>query len=114
MLIVKPIKDQPSYYITNEGEGWSTKKGDCRSLRPGRDSGGYYTVSLCQLGKGKTYRVHRLLADNFIPNPETKGDVNHIDGDKNNNDLSNLEWNTRQENLSHAFRTGLRTMPKGS
>jgi hypothetical protein len=113
MLIIKPIKGQPSYYVTNEGEVLSTKKGDCRVLSPGKDSGGYYTVSLCQKGKGKTHRLHRLLAESFIANPESKGDVNHMDGDKSNNDISNLEWNTRKENLAHAFRTGLRTMPSG-
>ena len=112
MLVIKPIEEQPNYYITSEGELWSTKRG-CNVLKPGRDSGGYYTVSLWKQGRGKTYRIHRLLAQSFIPNPECKGDVNHIDGVKSNNDLSNLEWNTRQENLAHAFDTGLRVMPSG-
>ncbi len=58
--------------------------------------------------------VHRLVAINFIPNPENKAQVNHIDGNKMNNSVSNLEWNTVSENHIHAFRTGLRTRPKGN
>ena len=56
----------------------------------------------------KSYLVHRLVAESFIPNPEDKATVNHIDGNKANNRISNLEWATQSENNKHAFLTGLK------
>ena len=54
--------------------------------------------------------MHRLLMQTFVPNPQNKAHVNHIDGDKSNNDLANLEWATEKENEQHAVRTGLKTL----
>jgi hypothetical protein len=63
---------------------------------------GYPCVRLCKGDKGKTLRVHRLMSAAFIDNPENKKEVNHIDGDKTNGVIYNLEWNTRKENQNHS------------
>lgn len=68
---------------------------------------GYPYVDLQYDGRSVRYCVHRLVAEAFIPNPENKRTVNHINGDKSNNHVDNLEWNTYAENLNHARRTGL-------
>lgn len=70
-------------------------------------SKGYQVVDLYKEGKRKTKRVHRLVAEEFIPNPYGKPEINHIDGNKENNDSSNLEWVTKQENIKHEWETGL-------
>ncbi len=68
---------------------------------------GYYMITISKNNKSKPYRVHRLLANNFIENPKKLKEVNHIDGNKLNNDLSNLEWVSHFGNMQHAFSTGL-------
>lgn len=73
---------------------------------------GYEFVAICIDGVRKALPVHRLVAKAFLPNPENKPQVNHIDGNKLNNRLDNLEWATAKENVDHAVRTGL--IKKGS
>lgn len=68
----------------------------------------YKQVSLWKENKGTSCYVHRLVAEAFIPNPESKPEVNHIDGNRQNNHISNLEWVTSGENSLHASKTGLR------
>lgn len=68
---------------------------------------GYVLVSLTKDGKRKSFSAHRLVAQAFIQNPEDKPTVNHINGNKRDNRVDNLEWNTDLENIRHAFATGL-------
>jgi hypothetical protein len=71
------------------------------------DKKGYVRVSLYKNSKPTMKRVHRFVALAFISNPLKKSQVNHIDGDKDNNIVSNLEWVTNQENMTHAIKSGL-------
>jgi hypothetical protein len=71
---------------------------------------GYLRVDL----RGKLPRVHRIVAEAFIPNPLNKPEVNHINGIKSDNRVVNLEWCTRQENQNHAYDTGLIVKPRGT
>jgi len=87
-----PVKDNLGYFISNKGR---VKTYDDFYPKITLDKGsGYYRVKL----NGKLYYLHRLLAQAFIPNPENKPEVDHIDGNKQNNCLSNLRWATRAEN----------------
>jgi hypothetical protein len=84
-------------------------------LKPRKNKpNGYLRVGLRKEPYSKIIflRVHRIVAETFIENPENKAEVNHIDGDKNNNCIYNLEWVTREENIKHAFKTGLMKPPK--
>lgn len=72
-----------------------------------RYSKGYEIVDLYKNGKRKTVRVHRLVAEAFIPNNDNKPEVNHIDGNKHNNNVDNLEWVTKKENCRHAWNNNL-------
>lgn len=65
--------------------------------------GGYIQYELSKNNKSKAHKAHRLVATAFLYNPEKKREVNHIDGDKYNNKLDNLEWSTSSENQLHAF-----------
>lgn len=105
-------------YVNNLGTVVKNKKGIPLSFR--EDGDGYYFIRVCWGGKtnGKsnhTYqrRVHRLVAECFIDNPKDYREVNHIDGNKHNNCIDNLEWCTRSYNVKHAFDHNLKTPSYG-
>lgn len=78
-----------------------------KELVPQITSDGYLKVTLSKNGISKKYYLHRLVAIQFLDNPNNLPQVNHIDGNKFNNIVTNLEWCTKQENQNHAIRTGL-------
>ena len=91
---------------TNNQHGVCSKERSGKILKQYKQKTGYYYVKLYGC-RQKTVVVHRIVALSFILNPENKAEVNHIDGNKLNNKISNLEWSTRSENQKHAFATGL-------
>jgi hypothetical protein len=88
------------YLISIRGEIYTRHRG--KLLSPFTTEKGYLRVTLCRENKLIKYRVHRLVAQMFIPNPENKPEVNHKDFNKKNNYVDNLEWSTMAENLEHA------------
>ena len=79
-----------------------------RLLLSAISGGGYPWIMLCNKGEEKYKTIHRLVSIAFILNPKNKPCVNHIDGDKTNNHIFNLEWVTHKENVQHAYKIGLR------
>ena len=98
------MKDIPGwenlYACTTDGKIWSHRSK--KFLKPTKNPRGYLHVTFTKDNKRYDYRVHRLVAMTFIDNPNNKEQVNHIDGDKLNNYLNNLEWVTAEENIEHA------------
>lgn len=101
---LKQIKDFPGYFVSDCGDVFSKKSGNLikKSLICNKTTG-YQAVMFWNNKKRYFKSVHRLVAEAFIPNPENKKDVNHINGIKTDNRVENLEWNTRSENIKHSF-----------
>lgn len=115
----KPIKGYEGFYeVSNTGKVRSVNR---ELVKPNgisyhyksvvlkqRDNGnGYLIVCLRKRCSHKNKYIHRLVAEAFIPNPENKSEINHKDGNKTNNVISNLEWCTRSQNAQHGFDNGL-------
>ena len=102
--MIQDIKDSmfDGYAVTNDGKVYSKKTN--KFMKPSIGSKGYFQVCLTVDGKKRTVKVHRIVAETFIPNPEGKPQVNHIDGNKRNNCVENLEWCTNSENQIHSYR----------
>ena len=118
--MIKEIwKDIPEYeglyQISNYGQIKSLtfinkqcKKKREKILKSYINNRGYKIIKLTKNKTKKAFFIHRLVAENFIDNLENKKEVNHIDGNKLNNNVKNLEWCTRSENMHHAYEIGLR------
>ncbi len=125
MCNTRPIPGLPGYEASDDGYIWRNPHVVTKQDHRGNDYNiqtdgywlcltttkrGYVTVSI----GGKLRKVHRLVALAFIPNPDFKPEINHRDGIKNNNRVSNLEWETGKENVKHAVENGLFNSLRGS
>ena len=104
-----PIKGYEGLYeVSNTGYVRSIRRNN-KLLKYNSTSYGYKRVGLYKDGKQKFHTIHRLVAETFIPNDNLLPEVNHIDGDKFNNTVENLEWCTQSYNIQHAYNMGLTT-----
>lgn len=106
-----PIEASPKYEISSEGRVVNRRTN--RIIVSVPDSSGYYFVGLSTNGHRTYHRVHRLVMEAFCPTLSPELSVNHIDRDKSNNAIWNLEWITHQENMKHASETGFRNRGRG-
>lgn len=100
------------YFVSSLGRLASNRSGKLVMLNPGKGNQGYPVVMIRYNGTGKLTKVHRIVAQTFIPNPENKPQVNHKDLNKSNNRVENLEWCTGFENYIHAVRNGRSSPPR--
>lgn len=107
---MKEIKYFEDYCITTKGDVINNRG---KTLKPYKSKSGYLNVYIYNYNGKKGFRVNRLVAFAFIPNPLNKPQVNHLDGDKLNNKVNNLEWCTGAENMQHAHKMGLMNPLKG-
>ena len=103
----KDIEGFEKYQISSYGRVRSLRFNKESILKPCKKNTRYYFVVLYNNNIPKTSYLHRLVAENFIPNTDNKLTVNHMNGDKSNNKVTNLEWATSKENIQHGWKTGL-------
>lgn len=103
---MKQVKGFENYLITLDGRVFSLYT--MKFIKSKITNAGYHQIQLFNKGVYKHFSVHRLVADAYISNTKNKEQVNHIDGNKLNNLMCNLEWMTRSENQQHCSDTGLR------
>jgi hypothetical protein len=100
------MHDIGNYIIEKNGKVFSNFSN--KYLKPYKNKDGYLHVDLWINKKRHTYRLHILIAERYVEGWFPDAEVNHKDGNKENNDYTNLEWATRKENIQHAYNTGLR------
>lgn len=101
----RDVKGYEGYYqVSNTGKVYSVRSRKLLALT--FEKGGYVSVELNVKGKNKRLKVHRLVAEAFLDNPNKKRTVNHKNSIRDDNDISNLEWATHSENIKHAFKYG--------
>ena len=108
----KPIQEfNGEYEVSNLGRVRSMKRYDGqvgRIMPQTKQHHGYHAVMFWMDNKAHCRKVHRLVAQYFLPNPDNLKEVNHIDGNHDNNQVSNLEWITHQANVQHSFDAGIK------
>ena len=109
----KTIKDFNDYEVSNHGRIKSLKRNRELIMKVTNDKDGYQVVGLTMAGKKYCKKVHRLVAEAFVKNPNIKPQVNHKNGLKDFNFYKNLEWVTGSENISKAYKMGLIIAKKG-
>lgn len=102
------------YLVSNTGEIKGVKTGKIRKKNVNHEGYYYVGISLGSRKKTMSIRPHRAVAETFIPKIYGKEVINHIDGNKLNNNVGNLEWVTYSENLIHAYENGLKVVKRGS
>lgn len=108
----KPVHGYEGLYeVSNYGDIRSVAKGGI-ILSPAKDDHGYFRVCLYHNGTAKNKRIHRLVAEAFLPNESRLPEVNHINGNKTDNKVENLEWVSTKENIIHAYRSGLKVQTR--
>lgn len=103
---MKVISEYPDYIVYEDGRVWSNKSKTNGFMIGTICRKGYHKFVLRAGSSEKTIPVHRLVAKAFIPNPDNKPQVNHIDSNKMNNHVSNLEWCTNLQNQQHSWQSG--------
>lgn len=99
----KDVQGYSNYEVSDKGRVRS-KRG---VLKTRLNRGGYFILTLCKQNHKYTKKPHRLVAEAFLPHVQENREVNHKDGDKQNNEVDNLEWVSRSENIKHAYSKGL-------
>lgn len=102
--IWKTIEDYPNYMVSNMGRvkaiNWNRENKE-KEIKPYTTYKGYLRLRLCKNGKSKQFQIHRLVAQAFIPNPENKPYIDHINTDRTDNRAENLRWVTNKENCNN-------------
>ena len=108
MLSIKQHPEYSDYWVTSNGLIYSEKNGKhgksdtLKERKLNKDEHGYNVIKLSNNNKSYNCTVHRLVAETFIPNPNNLPYINHIDEDKTNNNIDNLEWCNHQQNIEHS------------
>ncbi|WP_369124839.1 HNH endonuclease [Bacillus cereus group sp. TH153LC] len=99
------------YFLTEDGGVFNSESG--KYLKGIRNKNGYLSITLSHKNVKTQHLVHRLIANAYLPNPKGYPNVNHIDGNKHNNSIDNLEWISQRDNVIHAYKLGLAVSVKG-